>query len=89
MKDLVKAHEHSQLTVVTALSDDDSTIDTYTIDSKNSRGSYSHSYKLAQPSIKQIGKFKTDPAIHVGYAVTWYGLSLAGVYMTRKLILKR
>ena len=38
------------------------------------------------PALESMADFKTTPPIHAGYAVTWYGLSLAGVYMTRKLI---
>jgi cytochrome oxidase assembly protein ShyY1 len=38
------------------------------------------------PSADKIGNFKVSPAIHVGYAVTWYGLSIAGLYMTRILL---
>jgi cytochrome oxidase assembly protein ShyY1 len=45
------------------------------------------SYPL-QPPVTSIGSFRTTPEIHVGYAVTWFGLSAAGVYMTRKLISK-
>ena len=40
----------------------------------------------ARPSASSIGDFVTTPAIHVGYAVTWFGLAGAGVVMTRKLI---
>lgn len=36
--------------------------------------------------IETVAEFKVTPATHVGYAVTWYGLSAAGIYMTRKLI---
>jgi cytochrome oxidase assembly protein ShyY1 len=43
---------------------------------------------LARPSVDQIDVPKVSPAIHAGYAVTWYGLSLAGVLLTRKLILR-
>ena len=39
-----------------------------------------------RPALETLAEFKTTPAIHAGYAVTWYGLSVAGVYMTRKLI---
>jgi surfeit locus 1 family protein len=39
-----------------------------------------------RPALESLAGFKTTPAIHVGYAVTWYGLSVAGIYMTRKLI---
>jgi surfeit locus 1 family protein len=41
-----------------------------------------------QPPVSSIGNFKTTPATHVGYAATWFGLSGAGLYMTRKLITK-
>jgi len=44
-----------------------------------------HKY-LKRPALETLAEFKTTPAIHAGYAVTWYGLSVAGVYMTRKLI---
>jgi surfeit locus 1 family protein len=36
--------------------------------------------------IAAVAEFKTTPAIHVGYAATWFGLSASGIYMTRKLI---
>lgn len=39
-----------------------------------------------RPTIQSLAEFKTTPAIHAGYAATWYGLSVAGVFMTRKLI---
>jgi len=38
------------------------------------------------PSAERVGDFKVSPAVHASYAVTWYGLSAAGVYMTRKLL---
>lgn len=41
-----------------------------------------------QPPVSSISNFKTTPATHVGYAATWFGLSGAGLYMTRKLITK-
>jgi hypothetical protein len=41
-----------------------------------------------QPPVSAVGDFKTTPMIHVGYATTWFGLSAAGMYMTRKLITK-
>jgi len=41
-----------------------------------------------QPPVSSIGNFKTTPATHMGYAATWFGLSGAGLYMTRKLITK-
>jgi len=39
-----------------------------------------------QPTAEKVGEFKVSPAVHVGYAFTWFGLSAAGLYMTRKLI---
>jgi cytochrome oxidase assembly protein ShyY1 len=39
-----------------------------------------------KPPVESVADFKTTPQIHAGYAVTWYGLSAAGVYMTRMLI---
>jgi cytochrome oxidase assembly protein ShyY1 len=39
-----------------------------------------------KPSQEYVGEFKVTPEIHVGYAVTWFGLSGAGVIMTRKLL---
>jgi len=39
-----------------------------------------------QPTADKVGEFKVSPAVHAGYAVTWYGLSAAGLYMTRKLL---
>ena len=39
-----------------------------------------------RPSAVTVGEFKVTPATHAGYAVTWFGLSAAGVVMTRKLI---
>jgi cytochrome oxidase assembly protein ShyY1 len=38
------------------------------------------------PPVETVADFKTTPMIHVGYATTWFGLSAAGIYMTRKLI---
>ena len=39
-----------------------------------------------KPPMDSVADFKTTPLIHGGYAVTWYGLSAAGVFMTRMLI---
>jgi len=41
-----------------------------------------------QPPVSSIGNFKTTPATHMGYAATWFGLSGAGLFLTRKLITK-
>lgn len=39
-----------------------------------------------QPSEEFVGEFKVTPDVHMGYAITWFGLSGAGVIMTRKLL---
>lgn len=39
-----------------------------------------------KPPVESVAEFKTTPAIHAGYATTWFGLSGAGLYMTKKLI---
>ncbi len=39
-----------------------------------------------RPPKAVVGDFKTTPLIHAGYAATWFGLSGAGVYMTRMLM---
>jgi len=39
-----------------------------------------------KPSKESVGEFKVTPMTHAGYAVTWFGLSGAGIIMTRKLI---
>ena len=39
-----------------------------------------------KPPVERFAEFKTSPLIHAGYATTWFGLSGAGLYMTRKLI---
>ena len=41
------------------------------------------------PTAEKVGEFKVSPSVHVGYAITWYGLSMAGLYMTRMLLFKR
>ncbi|KAL7512912.1 hypothetical protein ACHAXN_010146 [Cyclotella atomus] len=39
-------------------------------------------------SREYVGEFKVTPEVHLGYATTWFGLSGAGVLMTRKLLRK-
>lgn len=39
-----------------------------------------------KPSKQSVGEFKVTPSTHAGYALTWFGLSGAGMFMTRKLI---
>jgi surfeit locus 1 family protein len=41
-----------------------------------------------QPSLETIGEHKVTPTVHAGYAFTWFGLSSAGLIMTRKLMLR-
>ena len=41
-----------------------------------------------KPSIETVGEFKVPPSTHAGYAATWYGLSGAGIFMTRKLMMR-
>lgn len=45
--------------------------------------------KLAFPlqsPVDKVGEHKVSPAIHAGYAATWFGMSGAGILMTRKLL---
>jgi surfeit locus 1 family protein len=39
-----------------------------------------------KPDKESVGEFTVLPSTHAGYAVTWFGLSSAGIIMTRKLI---
>jgi len=39
-----------------------------------------------KPTQEFVGEFKVTPAVHAGYAFTWFGLSGAGMVMTRKLL---
>ena len=41
-----------------------------------------------KPSKQSVGEFKVTPSTHAGYALTWFGLSSAGMVMTRKLLTK-
>jgi cytochrome oxidase assembly protein ShyY1 len=43
------------------------------------------SFPLQAPSDK-VGEYTISPTIHAGYAVTWFGMSGAGLIMTRKLL---
>jgi len=44
-----------------------------------------NTWPAASPA-SSIGDFKVTPAVHAGYAATWFGLSAAGIYMTRQLM---
>lgn len=41
-----------------------------------------------RPFDTSVGEFKVLPPTHAGYAATWFGLSSAGVIMTRKMMLR-
>ena len=41
------------------------------------------------PSADKVGEFKVTTSVHAAYAFTWFGLSTAGLYMTRILLTKR
>lgn len=43
------------------------------------------SFPLQAPPDK-VGEYTISPTIHAGYAATWFGLSGAGLIMTRKLL---
>jgi len=76
---LASSDETAMVTQVVDDDDDDSS------SNNNSEGPLL--YPL-QPPVSSIGNFKTTPATHMGYAATWFGLSGAGLYLTRKLITK-
>lgn len=43
------------------------------------------SWPLSPPA-SSVGEFYVTPAVHVGYAFTWYSLSVAGMYMVRQMM---
>jgi hypothetical protein len=57
-------------------------------DDDDSKDDPSKSYPR-RPDLRSLQEFKTSPAIHAAYAVTWFGLSLLGTAMTRRLYLGR
>ena len=56
-----------------------------TDDNNNMKKTESKTFPV-QPSQEYVGEFKVTPDVHMGYAITWFGLSGAGVIMTRKLL---
>jgi surfeit locus 1 family protein len=40
------------------------------------------------PTADKVADFKVSPTVHAGYAFTWFGLSGAGLYMTRMLLMR-
>lgn len=80
------------LLLVTQVKDDDDDVDggtaaaaTTTTTSATALPASSSPWPV-QPTADKVGDFKVSPAVHVGYAATWYGLSAAGIYMTRMLL---
>lgn len=74
------------------IKNDDKNNDTTTSSSSSSTANANANGALLayplQPPVASISEFKTTPSVHVGYATTWFGLSGAGLYMTKKLITK-
>jgi cytochrome oxidase assembly protein ShyY1 len=50
------------------------------------RTSHSIRHWPVRPTAEAASEFKISPFVHAGYAITWYSLSAAGVYMTRELL---
>lgn len=75
-----------QLDFVTQVHDDDK--DGYNEDMRASSSTAARAAASwpVQPHATKVGDFKVSPAVHAGYAVTWYGLCAAGLYMTRILL---
>ena len=60
--------------------------ETTTLDDMNSNTSKQIVSFPVKPIDKTVGEFKVLPETHAGYAVTWFGLSGAGMIMLRKMI---
>jgi cytochrome oxidase assembly protein ShyY1 len=69
-----------------AESDEETILLTQVLVDEESDDTTSTSLFPLKPPVSSVGDFKTTPLIHVGYATTWFGLSAAGIYMTRKLV---
>ena len=80
-----KEQQQTETALVTQVVDDTEGDATSNSDSSNTQQLLV--YPL-QPPVSSVGNFKTTPAVHMGYAATWFGLSGAGWYMTRKLMTK-
>jgi cytochrome oxidase assembly protein ShyY1 len=89
-------NDKQELLLVTQVRDDVDDDDTYattttataiapTNTTDNHGASWQHPWPV-QPTADKVGEFKVTPAVHVGYAATWYGLCVAGLYMTRMLL---
>ncbi|KAL3810859.1 hypothetical protein ACHAXA_005859 [Cyclostephanos tholiformis] len=60
-------------------------IDTTSVPDKDKVNAAKSSFP-AKASREYVGEFKVTPAVHAGYAFTWFGLSSAGIVMTRRLL---
>ena len=50
------------------------------------KGAYTTPTYPIKPCNSTVGEFKVLPSTHAGYAFTWFGLSGAGILMTKRLI---
>ena len=80
-------NEEDEVALLTQVLDNENDEEEKTTASSSSSSASLLPYPL-QPPISSISEFKTTPSVHVGYAITWFGLSGAGLYMTKKLITK-
>ena len=83
-----KGAKTEEVTLLTQIQGNNSTEE---VDGNNSRQQSTSQQALRYPltpTSESVGEFKTTPLVHAGYAATWFGLSGAGIYMTRKLILR-
>lgn len=81
-------NEEDEVALLTQVLDSENDEEEKTTASSSSSSSASLLPYPLQPPISSISEFKTTPSVHVGYAITWFGLSGAGLYMTKKLITK-
>merc|ERR1712232_1126917 len=83
-------NKHQDVHLFTQILNDNTTTSTTKKTTVNRNGShdsneqYSTTFPL-RSSKDKVGEYKITPIIHAGYAFTWFGLSSAGVIMTRKL----
>ncbi len=71
---------HPPLFVEINTSHDDSVV---AVDKNKNASSLQYPVKSTQ---EYVGEFKVTPEIHAAYAITWFGLSGAGMIMTKKLL---
>jgi cytochrome oxidase assembly protein ShyY1 len=82
--------------LVVAYNDDDDDDDDDDDNNNNSNSSASKPQQAPaaacyprRPHLASLQEFKTSPAIHAAYALTWFSLSVLGTVMTRRLYLGR